>query len=209
MGRGYVNPSALKLVGDRYGLRARSRTAVFRSTASEAACRARRDREVSPEAARGRALLIDGYNVLITVESALAGGVLLLGRDGCVRDLASLHGTFKTVEETVPALEAIGSWLKRAGIGPCRVLLDRPVSNSGRLAALAREVAGTHAWDWMVDLVPDPDVLLRSKQGLIATADSAVLDAGGRWLNLARHVVLALDPSPDWLAFPAAPGTER
>ena len=162
---------------------------------------------MSPEAARGQALLLDGYNVLITVESALAGGVLLLGRDGCLRDLASLHGTFKRVEETVPALEAIGGWLARAGIGPCRVLLDRPVSNSGRLAALVREVARTHAWDWTVDLVPDPDALLKCADTLMATADSVVLDRGGSWLNLARHVVEALNPRPAWLAFlPETPG---
>ena len=52
-------------------------------------------------------LLIDGYNVLTTVESALAHGLLLIGRDGCMRDLASMHGSWRKVDETAIADGAI------------------------------------------------------------------------------------------------------
>ena len=51
---------------------------------------------------RGRGLWIDGYNVLTTVEAALAGGVILVGRDGCYRDMASMHGSYRKVSETRP-----------------------------------------------------------------------------------------------------------
>ena len=82
-----------------------------------------------------------GYNVLITLEVALSGGLLLRSRDGCLRDLASQHGHFKQVEETEPALlllgEALGGW----GVSDCTIYLDEPVSNSGRLAATMRRIA--------------------------------------------------------------------
>src|SRR6266404_1471952 len=45
-------------------------------------------------------LLIDGFNLILTLESALGGGVMLVGRDGCYRDMASVHGTYRRVEET-------------------------------------------------------------------------------------------------------------
>ncbi len=61
------------------------------------------------------AVLLDGYNVLTTVEAALAGGVLLEGRDGCYRDMASMAGRFHWVEETAPAVESIGRVLSEAG----------------------------------------------------------------------------------------------
>jgi len=31
--------------------------------------------------------------------------VLMFGRDGALRDMASIHGSYRKVEETVPALE--------------------------------------------------------------------------------------------------------
>lgn len=197
LSRGYVQPSALKLVGDRHGLRERQRMAVLRVTCSHEAAEARRARELAPEALGNKPLWIDGYNLLITVEAALAGGVLLLGLDGCLRDLASLHGSFKRVAETLPALEHIKAWLDRHEVGPCRFLLDQPVSNSGRLAATMRELGGEA---WTVDLVPDPDAVLAQPDQVVATSDSVILDRCGPWLNLARHVVGALEPAPAVLA---------
>ena len=51
-----------------------------------------------------RELWIDGYNALTTIESALSGSVILRARDGCYRDMASMHGTYRKVQETVPAI---------------------------------------------------------------------------------------------------------
>src|SRR5688500_8405115 len=70
LSRGYASPSAQKIVGDRYGLDARQRTAVMRSTCTAAARADRRSRELTVEQLRGRRLLIDGYNVLTTIEAA-------------------------------------------------------------------------------------------------------------------------------------------
>jgi hypothetical protein len=72
----------------------------------------------------GRLLLIDGYNLLITVEAALAGGVVLRARDGTYRDMASVHGTFRKVQETLPAIELIGLLLARHGATQCTWYLD-------------------------------------------------------------------------------------
>ena len=63
--RGYADPSALKLVGDRYQLVERQRTAVLRSSCSDAALIDRHARRVEPEALRGRTLRIDGFNVSV------------------------------------------------------------------------------------------------------------------------------------------------
>ena len=75
----------------------------------------RRSREVAADALRGKPLEIDGYNALTTIEAALSGGVILKGRDGCFRDMASMHGTYRKVAETVPALEMVGRVLEELG----------------------------------------------------------------------------------------------
>jgi hypothetical protein len=187
--RGYAERSALKLVGDRHALRQRQRVAVMRCACADEARRNRRLRQLEPAAAAGGCLLIDGYNVLTTVESALAGGVLLVGRDGCLRDMASMHGSYRKVAETQQAVTLIGRTLEDLAISPACWLLDAPVSNSGRLRALMADAAHHAGWPWQIEIVPSPDHRLMASDEPIATADSVVLDAGGPWLNLAGEVV--------------------
>jgi hypothetical protein len=183
--------SSLKLVGDRHDLTARQRLAVSRSACSDQALSVRRLHRVGPQDLCNTELWIDGYNVLTSVEAALGKGVILLGRDGCFRDMASMHGSYRRVDETVPAIERIGRQLSEWRVAHCRWLLDRPVSNSGRLKQLLLESSQRHAWNWEVDLVADPDPVLSQCDQLIASADSQILDQAGRWVNLAREVIEA------------------
>ncbi|WP_165071166.1 DUF434 domain-containing protein [Paludisphaera rhizosphaerae] len=190
LSRGYAEPSALKLVGDRHRLVERQRSAVLRCAASDAAVADRRSRQVEPGDLRGQPIRIDALNVILTLECALGGGVVLGARDGCFRDLASVHGTYRRVEETRPGLEIAARLLRAWGVGPCTWLLDAPVSNSGRLAALIREVDPS----FIAEVVPDPDPILMLPGPAVATADSGVLDRCGPWLNLARLLVEAAVP---------------
>ncbi len=186
---GYSAKRSLVFVGDRFQLRERQRKAVGRSAASATAVASRRQRLLELSAARGEEVHIDGYNVLLTVEAAMAGGVVLEGVDGCYRDMAAMSSHYKRVEETARALEAIGTHLHTHGCSPVVWYLDRPISNSGRLKAHMESVAEAHGWPWQIHLVANPDAVLKASNCLIATADSAILDAGGPWLNLAREVV--------------------
>ncbi len=187
--KGYASNSTLKLVGDRYDLTARQRKAVARAACDDTAAAGRRERLVVPGAVRGKSIDIDGYNLLITLEAALSGGVLLCGRDGTFRDLASMHGSYRRVEETAAALEMAGRYLAAVEPDSVRWLLDRPVSNSGRLKVNIEETAASAGWNWTVRLVPDPDPVLAGRRTIIVSSDSAVLDRCGPWLNLARDIV--------------------
>ncbi len=144
---------------------------------------------VLPSSLAGCRIEIDGYNVLTTIEAALAGGVLLLARDGAMRDMASMHGSYRKVDETQPALELIGQTLAAFGVSEALWLLDRPVSNSGRLKTIIEDLAGQRGWTWQVELVHDPDSELAQSDAVIATADSGILDLCGTWCNLAREMV--------------------
>lgn len=190
LSREYPLDSALKLVGDRFALVARQRTAVRRSCCSDRQLARRQAKQISGRQAPSRHVLhIDGYNVLTTVEAALAGGVILVGRDGCYRDMASMHGNYRKVAETLGALKLIGRTIAEQGYTDCLWLLDSPVSNSGRLAAIIREVGAGGGWPWRVELVADPDPLLCDCEQAVATADSLILDNCRGWRNLAREVV--------------------
>jgi hypothetical protein len=192
LSRGYASTSAVKVVGDRYALNARQRTAVMRCACGDAARASRLARQLSPGALAGRTALLDGYNVLITVEAALGGGVVLVGRDGCYRDMASMHGTYRSVDETIPALTLIGNRLSALRVANAIWYLDSPVSNSGRLKGVMTEVAQRQGWNWRIELVHNPDaVLLRSKEadGVVMSADSVILDGQLAWYPITNDVV--------------------
>jgi hypothetical protein len=161
--KGYADKSALKLVGDRFSLTQRQRLAVMRGSCSDQQMESRLVRCVPAEALAGRDLAIDGYNLLITIEAALGGGLIFRGRDGCFRDLASIHGTYRKVEETIPAAKLIGDFLAEIGVARALWLLDSPVSNSGRLKTLLSELARGHSWPWEIRLTISPDAELSGK----------------------------------------------
>ncbi|MCE5269571.1 MAG: DUF434 domain-containing protein [Planctomycetaceae bacterium] len=193
---GYAHESSLKLVGDRHGLSARQRTAVSRCCCSGINAARRRAHEVHPKELAGANVWLDGYNVLTTVEAALAGGVVLIGRDGAWRDMASMHGSYRKVAETSPALEMLGATLEAEGVAECRWLLDRPVSNSGRLKGIIEQLAAARSWPWRVELAADPDGQLVKEPGVIvATADSAILDRCETWFNLAAETIRTSVPA--------------
>ena len=188
--KGYAEKSALKLVGDRFSLTERQRLAVMRSACSDEQLVSRNRRCVAPENLTDKSIAIDGYNALITIEAAMSGGVILKGRDGCFRDLASIHGTYRKVTETIPAVELIGQFLREAGAGQTLWLLDSPVSNSGRLKTLIGELARKNKCDWEVELLLSPDAELKKTERIVASSDSAVLDGCGRWVNLAAEIIM-------------------
>lgn len=189
LSRCYADKSVLKLVGDHYNLTYRQRIAVMRSACSDTQFQQRQAALIRPENSRKESLILDGYNLLITTEAALGGGVLLVGRDGCIRDLASIHGTYRKVEETLPAIGVIADTLNRLGAADVTWLLDKPVSNSGRLKKIIVQFAEEHHLAWSVELVQNPDTTLIESGRIIATSDSVVLDGCQKWLNLAKIIV--------------------
>jgi hypothetical protein len=186
LGRGYAEDSALKLVGDRHALLARQRMAVLRCACTDAAIERRRNRRLRPEALAGQAIAIDGFNQLIAVEVGLSGGVLLLGRDGALRDLAGVHGSYKRGEQTLAAATAIGEQLAALEVASVVWWLDRPVSNSGRLRTMLLELSEQHGWGWQVELDPDPDRVLIAGEAVVASGDAWILEESGRHFDLAR-----------------------
>ncbi len=191
--RKYSPVAALKLVGDRLTLRERQRKAVLRAACAATAERDRRERRVGFAELSGCELAIDGFNVIVAVEAALCGGVVVIGRDGVCRDMSSVHGSYRRIEETERAAELVGEALAAAGPTAVRWYLDQPVSNSGRLKALLASVANARGWHWDVRVVASPDrALVEEARAVVATGDAWILDHCARWIDLAGQVIATL-----------------
>ena len=185
----YAPKAALKLVGDKHSLTERQRLAVSRAACSDASLVGRTSSLQSIESIKGEDLIIDGFNLIITVEAALSGGVLLLCRDESIRDLSSVHGSYRAVSETDSAITLVGRTLE--GLQPKSVewVLDRPVSNSGRLTKRVLDLANDHGWPWSAELLFNPDERVVSAGKIAITADSVILDRVARWVNLKRYLI--------------------
>jgi hypothetical protein len=137
----------------------------------------------------GRPLVIDGLNVITTIEVALAGGVLLMGRDTCIRDMASFHGSYRLVQETERAVAILVDLVESMKPSEAMVYIDRPVSNSGRLAEIIRTTAAENESSLEAMTADRVDETLKTSTAVVATADSAILDRCGDWVNLARLAI--------------------
>jgi hypothetical protein len=189
LNRGYGIASATELAGDRYHLTRRQRIAVARCSCSGPARERRQRHCVAQAQLQGCELWLDGFNVLTVVEAALGGGVILIGRDGCCRDVAGVYSHYHKVEETVPALQAIGGMVALLGVTECRWWLDSPVFNSGRLKGIIQGVAAEKGWPWKVELVTNPDRVLSGAEQIVSSSDHVILDRCRKWFNLTRQVI--------------------
>lgn len=188
LNRGYKTAPIIDLVGGHYQLSSRQRIALMRSTASHEQILKREGNQLGTQGVKNGCLSIDGFNLIINLEVALSGSVLLLGNDGVLRDLAGLRGTYKIIDKTNRALELIADTLKLLRIQKVKIFLDAPVSNSGRLKVKILEIFSNSPVQCEVELVSNPDKILTNLENVV-TGDSAILDECRSWVNLSRYIV--------------------
>lgn len=189
LGRNYGEKSALALVGNRYQLNKRQQRALSLITAPKDKVFLRQQKHLHPTSLIGQDILIDGYNLLILIESALSGGYIFVSQDGCYRDIASVHGTYKKVEETLPALQLIDETLKELKVNHVHWYFDTPVSNSGRLKTLLYELAVERKSNWDIELVFNPDKTLIERNGICITGDSWIIDEVDAYFDLSKYII--------------------
>ena len=136
----------------------------------------------------GEEVWIDGFNTIITLEVMFSEGILFECLDGTIRDLAALRGTYRLIPETSDAVRMMLRTLQEARISKATILLDEPVSNSGRLKALIADIGEEFAFGLDIQILRDVDSSLYGRENVI-TSDSVILDHCESWVNLAAEVL--------------------
>ena len=181
---GYDLKQASTFVGNHFLLSERQRLAVMRSLATAEQLAMRKAKLLTAAEAAGRDVWIDGFNTVITLEVLKCDSILFSCMDGTVRDLASLRGTYRIIPETEDAVRLLFDSLEEMEIHSATVLLDQPVSNSGRLKALMAELASDSPFALYIQIQKDVDRELYEKENVISS-DSIILDRCLSWINLA------------------------
>ncbi len=186
--RNYGLKSSLKLVGDRFRLTARQRHFLYRAVSPPGRAAERRAKRIAPGKVRGRPLAVDGYNVLITTEAALAGAPLVDSDDGYLRDIVGAFSGYRRNEHTAKALELILEVLREAGPSEAVFYLDEAMSRSGLLAEEIREKLAAAGIPGTARTAPAPDHEIRVSESIAATSDSALIDRVGAALDIPREI---------------------
>lgn len=185
--QGYPVKNASTFVGNHFMLSERQRLAMVRATAPAYELAIRRRKQLS-DITIGKSVVIDGLNVIITLEVALSQGTLIRCMDSVIRDLAGLRGTYRLIEQTDKAIRLIGDRLAKLSIEEAILYLDAPVSNTGRLKQRILELLKDDPFRVNVELVNNADAVLKERANVI-TGDAIILNQCKSWYNLTAVIL--------------------
>ena len=192
--RGYDVKSVTTFVGNHYLFSERQRLALARSVSAKEYIQKRVNKELL-QTERGylpETVCIDGFNTVITLEVALSGSPIFYCRDGALRDLAGLRGTYRVIDKTQTAIELLLRQLELLHISEAVFYLDAPVSNSGRLSGLIRQCAKGYGISVQTQIIPDVDRVLEQMEGVIS-GDAIILNRCKSWLNVMPLIIGKMD----------------
>jgi len=145
---------------------------------------------------RNESLIVDGHNVLITVESALCQKILVHADDGFIRDIAGMSGSYRKGGTTDDAMRLIVDLLGQVGPASVVFLFDAPMSGSGELARWTRTILTERGIPGDARAVKVPEHGMKDHTGVIASSDTDVIDHAVRVCDLAGAVIEQLTTVP-------------
>lgn len=203
--QGYPQTASIKIVGDRHRLSKADRQMLYRGvTSAEAA--SRRQALITPFiGVADHSLGVDGHNVLLTIANYISGIPVFEADDGLIRDIGSMHGRLHDNNVMKRSLNLTAEALLSLKPSRLSVFFDAPISHSRDHAAylesrLMSEVDST--FPAVVAVADSGDRALKEADvNLIATSDSALIDAAGiPVVDLARYI-LEGEFNPDFNTF--------
>ncbi len=187
--RGYGESSACQLVGNRYRLGKRQQQALRGMSASQTSVEKRNGTRLDSSELRNKVIAVDGFNLLILMESILSEAYIFKGLDGAYRDLSSIHGSYKKVRQTPAAIHQVGEFLEQFELKRVLWIFDQPVSNSGRIKTELLQIAKERGWNWEVELDYNPDKRLVEAKAVVISSDAWVLEHATSWFNLVEELI--------------------
>jgi hypothetical protein len=194
LGRGFPRTGALEYVGNHYLLDEMQRNYLNRTVFSREKIETRKNKLILLSDVKGKDVLLDGYNVLITVETLFQGADNLIVDcdDGVTRDVKAVFGKYKENETTEIAINSIISLLKLFKPKSVLFFYDSPVSLSGELAKTTKEILDSCEVPGDAQTSKNVDLKLISLShelgAVVATSDGIIIDKVNSVLDIPSYV---------------------
>lgn len=189
LSRDYTERASSELVGNRYKLKTRQIQALRGASASENQIQNRKSKQVEISDLKDKIIYLDGFNILILLESLISEAYIFKGLDDCYRDLSGVHGTYKRVNQTQKSIELVSRFFQKAKLQKLFWIFDKPVSNSGRIKQIILEFTQENNLNWEVDLQFNPDKFLAENAEIIVSSDAWILDHCKKWFNVIDYLI--------------------
>lgn len=189
LSRGFAEKASSELIGNHYRLKTRQIQAVRGASASENQIQNRKSKQLTISDLNNKTVYLDGFNILILLESLLSKAYIFEGVDGCFRDLSGVFGTYKRVNQTFASIEWVATFFKKAKVEKLIWVFDKPVSNSGRIKQMILDFAKENHLNWEVELEFNPDKFLVENAEITVSSDAWILDHCRNWFNLLGYLI--------------------
>lgn len=174
LNQGYPRESAVNFVSNHYRLPLNQRHLLARCVFSKLEVAKHRRKSVRASAVRGKHLGVDGYNVLITLESILTRKQVVRCDDDYIRDLRAIFGKYRISHATMRALAELLRIIARAKPSHVEFLFDKQVSRSGELSGMVRRRLEQAGLKGNAQAIGGVDLKLRSFD-VVASSDRAII----------------------------------
>jgi hypothetical protein len=186
--RGYPQKSAVGFVCDHYRLDVKARYLLSRTVLASEVAERRRAKFLPCEKIEGNSIIIDGYNIIIGMESILENKAHLCD-DGVMRDIKGAFRSYKVSSNTENAVGFILEFLKEMKPENVVFLLDAQISKSGMLAQRLREKISEAGLKGDARTSKHVDHDLKHCKEIVASSDGVIIDEAERVVNFLRCVV--------------------
>ncbi|MGF7118149.1 DUF434 domain-containing protein [Methanobacterium oryzae] len=195
LNRGYRKKNALTFVANKYVLFKHERNYLARSIFRDAISESRRKKIINLSEIKNKLVILDGYNVLITVESICRKDYdsLVISDDCVLRDLNAVFGKYTFNDCTEKALTNIMLLLEKYNPSFVIFFFDSPVSFSGKLANLANELMSHYKILGHANISKNVDYeiveLSKAREGIIASSDSVIIDKVDKIVDIPYNIL--------------------
>lgn len=180
---GYPKFSTIRFVADHFQLSTEERQILTRVIMPPNKIISRINKKVACNGIKDRNLLLDGYNVLLSVDSLLKEEPMWFCDDGYIRDSRYYFSKAKQAEDIEEAVDVVLRFLLEAGPKSVIFLLDAQISRSGELAGFIRhkmreyEISGETKTSKLADFELKSEGANLEKNVILATSDGIIIDS--------------------------------
>ncbi|MEM3831044.1 MAG: DUF434 domain-containing protein [Sulfolobales archaeon] len=190
--RGYPQKSSLDLISGRYALNRSERSLIMRCVHRKDYLERIRGRIIKPDNMRGELILIDLFNVLSTLSTALAGGCIYLCDDGFARDIGGIR-SIESNESVHEASDLIVSFLRDLGVREIIYVADKSRSKSKEISRILTD-RSFHAGllsSYLLAEKADREIidLSTARGGVVVSSDFLVLEKALKVFDLAGFII--------------------